>query len=81
MKILVKPLDSERVAEIVKRHGSFFTVTRKASSTDFIGSGFLNQDEFIGIMCECHEPAHMYWISVHEATITEVNREQLSYDF
>jgi hypothetical protein len=69
-KVSIEALDAGRVDSIVRKHGRVFTVLRQANANDFIGAGFMSGiNEFIGIACECHTPAHFFWVHVNEADI------------
>jgi hypothetical protein len=75
-KVSIESLDSRRVDSIVRKHGRVFTVLRQANANDFVGAGFMgNLSEFIGIACECHTPAHFYWIDSNEADIKPCNEQ------
>lgn len=80
-KVSIESLDSRRVDSIVRKHGRVFTVLRQANANDFVGAGFMSGiDEFIGIACECHTPAHFYWVDHNEAKIKSYNeQEQLEF--
>lgn len=69
--VFVSSINSKRVENILKKHGTQFKVIRRAGALDFIGSSFLtNQNEFNMIECKCCEPASAYWVSHNEAKIT-----------
>ena len=71
-EVTIKPHihSSDIIVNLIKKHGTGFTVLREANATDFIGSAFLGgENEFLFVQCKCCKPKFSTWISLHDFTI------------